>query len=253
MSTIWTPEGWGIGINPIAEKGGGFEEPLLARMQRARSVLRPAWFQTWCVVEGSELDGHTPAAERGWTGNNVPTEAEIAAIRGRTVLLLNEPEAIWKPELAAQYTAVSLWRLRRVGAPFHWAGPSCNINGANMDWLAAYAQELWKLGGEMPTSWAVHLYSPRIDWAETHLNRFWLWHKSHGGGRRVLITECGAGKGQDAATQARMMPYFAGLLADRRVQGAAWFAAYDYVDGGLYPGVMDHEALRQAWRSVQQL
>lgn len=248
---IWSPTGWGIGINLVAEKGGGIIEPL-ARMQRARAVLRPAWFQTWCVVEGSEFEGFAPAAERGWTGDTVPSADELQVVRGRTVLLLNEPEAVWKPEAAAEQTARSLWRLRRMGVPFHWAAPGSNVNGVNMDWLEAYAAELWQLGGEMPTLWAIHLYAPRVDWAETHLARFWRWHGSHGGSRRVLITECGAGKGRDVETQGRMMPWFAGLLGDQRVQGAAWFAAFDYVDQQTYWGVMDQEPLLAAWRAVQQ-
>lgn len=245
MKAIWRPAGWGIGV-PLLDEAG---KPLdYARVEETRRRLQPTWMQTWTVWSAENVVPNWEFA----TGEL--DETALAAIDGRTVLLLNEPETgrvgQLSPVAAAVRTCEAVEYLRRKGIRFNWIAPNSNINGRNFDWLASYADALMGMG-YVPHLWGIHVYGRSVGTLNHHWNRFLQWYERSGERRHVLITEGGAG-GNASVDEHKLAMSWLRSIMQGPVVGVAYFASHAYREGTQhYRGVLDDADLMQTWSRLR--
>lgn len=226
MTEIHLPFGWGVGI-PIGDTFRPGSETAAQRINRVLLATKPEWFQTWEPFGFHDSPLFIPSAEDA----SIPA-MQLDRAKNSTLLVLNEPERGWNKELvnprdAALATTRQLAQLWQIGEPFGWVAPNCNINGKNLDWLASYADWLWKHGNITPTAWGIHFYGREAKEINYHVENFWRWHDRYGRKAPVVVSEFGPGGNATIQQALTVMEYGRRFLDDDRdrVLGTAYFAA----------------------------
>lgn len=244
------PRGLGLGINT------GEHPDWSQSVAIAIAAFEPAWCYSWmwepvhpdegwlpfCRPHPWQHEGiiHYMDAGRAVSFYDKLTQyghdpARLAWIVG------NEPEASgWTPEQVVQAMADQIAILRDAGiaAPTVIA-PSCNINTVeHLAYFQRWCDAAQRAGfGFTP---AVHIYEYRLDMLDMLWRRFCDWWDASGRDDRLIVTECGAGYDRPMADWLTVMPWFYGLLDDKRVAAIAPFCAYPTTG---YPGFMDHAGM----------
>ena len=180
--------------------------PIWYNWQASQSHMDDSHYtpMVWGCALGPEFTRHIERAQR-WRS------------KWRMYFLGNEPESKWQSDTSpAEFADAARTWLALVGGS--WAGPGILWGDEGRYWLYEYI----KIGGPIPTTWAIHIYGSDTpagwDNQYNHVLRFLSGLGVHS---RVVITETNAHG--DYAECAALLHH----LATRPDVTAYWYSAHD--------------------------
>jgi hypothetical protein len=206
-----TLKGWGCGVPwQRAESEPAWYHDALA-------TLQPDWWYNWKWDQVGKWDNYYPMIWRcdmEWVARALPA---VKANADRMWLLGNEPERADQSNTDPHTFAAAVDALRHaVGS---WAVPIALPGILWNDHGQAWLREYLEAGGAKPDAWHFHVYCSTAGQVSSMVDHMIAVY----GDRPIIISEvAGAvdGANEDVMRGVR------NVLADGRIQAAAWFSAY---------------------------
>lgn len=241
-------QGWGVCVPQNYDKPGSTsvlleKQERINRLRAVYDLLAPDWWHNWTVgVHDGFDDKFLPVL---YSSADIGNPAAINALRGRSWIMLNEPEnpaqSHQDPQSALSHILEQVRRFLGMGLDFEFIMITPNVNITNHEWVWNYLDPIARgcRRHGVFIHLGIHCYVDRPDWLEKVWRDFMQWYDSlQWPGLDVVFTECGVPPDRPPEVALEMLPHFRRLMTPP-VLGMAWFTAFDsYNPEGMYHGLL---------------